>query len=134
MRFILPSVHVLFTFLFLLLSGLGDWPTHIAHLRHGTIVAFHDFYNSFPDLDSTITKQLESLLALRGNDGSQSFKPTPLNFANLRRNMDSPLFKVVEQWLRKDLAEVQQLRAEERRKNNEEQDKILLGEEEPRTR
>ncbi|CAG8612868.1 21937_t:CDS:2, partial [Dentiscutata erythropus] len=51
----------------------------------------------------------------------------------LRRNMVSPLLKVVEQWLREDLRELR-LQAEERKKLSQDQDKGLLGNEKPRTK
>jgi CCR4-NOT complex subunit CAF16 len=48
--------------------------------------------------------------------------------------MGSPLLKVVEQWLREDLRELRLLQAEERKKAEQERDRVLLGEEKPKTK
>ncbi|CAG8434645.1 12372_t:CDS:2 [Ambispora gerdemannii] len=110
------------------IEGLGDWPTHVAHIKRGAIVALHDFYNDFPELDKMITKSLE--LRTTNEKDTQSSSPST---AHLRRDMDSPLLKVVEQWLRQDFIELRQLKDGEKKKNQAEQDKVLLGEELPRT-
>ena len=57
-------------------DGLGDWPSHVAHIRNGTVVAVHDFKN-FPELEQA--------------------KSVP--------SFDSPLLRVVEKWLRADFEE-----------------------------
>ncbi|CAG8511063.1 11265_t:CDS:2, partial [Scutellospora calospora] len=114
-------------------DGLGDWPTHIAHIKRGTIVAFHDF-NNFPEHDKMIHQQLQ-LRSFYNNkvDDSTDQQLSPQIISYYRKNMDSPLLKVVEQWLREDFRELRFLRAEERKKAEQEQDKALLGEETPRT-
>lgn len=101
--------------------GLGDWPTHITHIKRGKIVASHDFHNNFPELDNMMTQQL-------------LINKQQLTNRQLYRNMGSPLLKVVEQWLREDLRELRLLQAEERKKAEQERDKVLLGEEKPKTK
>ncbi|GES92196.1 glutamate-rich WD repeat containing [Rhizophagus clarus] len=96
-------------------DGLGDWPTHIAHIKRGNIVAFHDFHKNFPELENMIS-----------SIGKQQLTNN--------RNMGSPLLKVVEQWLREDLRELRLLQAEERKKAEQERDKVLLGEEKAKTK
>ncbi|CAG8750054.1 13115_t:CDS:2 [Dentiscutata erythropus] len=110
-------------------DGLGDWPTHIAHIKRGTIVAFHDL-NQFPELDKMIHQQLQ----LRSYYNEVDDRTNQKLFSYYRKNMESPLLKVVEQWLREDFQELRLLQAEERKKAEQEQDKVLLGEEVPRTK
>ncbi|CAI2175512.1 10950_t:CDS:2 [Funneliformis geosporum] len=101
-------------------DGLGDWPTHVSHIKRGTIVSFHDFNKNFTELDEMIS-QLSQLKDINSN----------LIRSQSRRNMDSPLLKVVEKWLREDLREIRLLQAEERKKSEHERDKVLLNEEKP---
>ena len=65
---------------------------------------------------------------------SQILNETDQEILQLHRNMGSPLLKVVEQWLREDLRELRLLQAEERRKSEQDRDKVLLGEEKPKTK
>ncbi|RIA87968.1 P-loop containing nucleoside triphosphate hydrolase protein [Glomus cerebriforme] len=105
-------------------DGLGDWPTHIVHMKRGTIVAFHDFNKNFPELDNMVSHQFL-------NNKQQL---TIQEISQLHRNTSSPLLKVVEQWLREDLKELRLLQAEERKKAEQARDKALLGEEKPKTK
>nr|CAG8495581.1 9967_t:CDS:2 [Entrophospora candida] len=84
-------------------DGLGDWPSHIAHMKDGAIITFHK-------------------------------KLSPGIISLLRRNMVSPLLKVVEQWLREDFLELKKRRELEKQKVENERDKVLLGEENPKTK
>ncbi|KAI3638859.1 hypothetical protein MIR68_003357 [Amoeboaphelidium protococcarum] len=59
-------------------DGLGDWPTHIAHIRSGTIIKTYQFANVMQQYETQFLK----------SDARQSF--------------DSPLLTVVESWLRED--------------------------------
>ncbi|KAI9139137.1 P-loop containing nucleoside triphosphate hydrolase protein [Paraphysoderma sedebokerense] len=70
-------------------DGIGDWPSHIAHIRNGTIMGLHAFNNEF----------LKKELSL-----DEHGKP--------KNSFDSPLLMVVERWLREDF----NLRIEERRR------------------
>lgn len=54
-------------------DGLGDWPTHIAHISDGTIVSLNSF-NNFPELEEQKS----------------------------RSTFDSPLLLLVEKWLKND--------------------------------
>lgn len=63
-------------------DGLGEWPTHIAHIADGCIKAVHDLSKPFPELEE----------AKKGREGS--------NFSSIIHN--SPLLLVVEKWLRED--------------------------------
>ncbi|CAG8751772.1 12380_t:CDS:2, partial [Ambispora leptoticha] len=133
------AIYVIFSQLYRIpfkssIEGLGDWPTHVAHIKRGTIVAFHDFYNNFPELDKMIVKSLE-LRTTNEEDTQSSLSKSAVNkTSHTRRNMDSPLLKLVEQWLRQDFIELRQLKLEEKKKNLTQQDKVLLGEDLPRTR
>ncbi|CAG8718408.1 33676_t:CDS:2, partial [Racocetra persica] len=118
-------------------DGLGDWPTHIAHIKRGTIVSFYDF-NNFPVHDKMIHQQLQVCSYYNNkenkvDDGTDQQLSSHL-ISYFRKNMNSPLLKIVEQWLREDLQELRLLQAKERKKADQEQDKILLGEETPRTK
>ncbi|KAG9291092.1 hypothetical protein G9A89_012964 [Geosiphon pyriformis] len=107
-------------------DGLGDWPTHVAHIKRGTITTVHDFNKDFSALDLIIYQQLglRSLGDIGDNPSSHSKQLSPQVIAQLRRNMDSPLLKLVEQWLREDLYEIRRVQYEERKKKEAEQDKI----------
>ncbi len=59
-------------------DGLGDWPTHVAHMRNGQIVRLQDVRSSFPELEAEIQSTGD-------------------------RTGMSPLMRVVEKWLREDL-------------------------------
>ncbi|KAF0492451.1 P-loop containing nucleoside triphosphate hydrolase protein [Gigaspora margarita] len=114
-------------------DGLGDWPTHIAHIKRGTIVAFHDF-NQFPELDKMIHQQLQLRSYYNKVEDGTNQQLSPQLISYFRKNMDSPLLSVIEQWLREDFRELRLLQDEERKKAEQEQDKVLLGEEVPRTK
>lgn len=76
-------------------DGLGNWPTHIAHVADGHIDIVRDLSASFPELDA--------VLATRS---------AAKNSSSLLHN--SPLLLVVEQWLRQDYKVLN-----ERRRNKE---------------
>ncbi len=61
----------------------GSWPTHVAHLRCGKVIAVHPFDN-FPELQDAMKSS----------------------------GFDSPLLKVVECWLADDLAATKAKRQE----------------------
>src|SRR6185369_15703517 len=139
---------LLFFFIFIeiisIVLGLGDWPSHIAHMKDGTIVTFRDFRRNFPELDDTIRQQLElrflndpsnRMIADNrdDNDNSSNKKLSPEIISIFRKNMASPLLKVAEQWLRKDFSDVKERREKEKQKPEDERDKVLLGEENPKT-
>src|SRR6266498_4251711 len=117
-------------FLLIIHLGLGDWPTHVTHIKRGKIVAFHDFNKDFPELDNMISRQIQ----LRSLNNIQIINSKlTQETSQLRINMDSPLLKVVEQWLREDLREIRLLQTEKRKKSEHERDKVLLCEEKPIT-
>ncbi|KAJ3308258.1 CCR4-NOT regulatory complex component [Boothiomyces sp. JEL0838] len=72
-------------------DGLGEWPTHVAHIAEGHIDIVRDL-NDFPEMTEAMTSK-------------QSFSAIH----------NSPLLIVVEKWLRKDYKSI----AEKKRKNEE---------------
>lgn len=113
--------------------GLGNWPSHIAHIRRGTIIEFRDYHNNFPELDNMIIHQF-NLNSSSSDDNNIKDSEKKELIAFLKRNMDSPLLLVAEKWLRDDLRELRLLQNEERKKLSQDQDKVLLCEEKPRTK
>ena len=66
-------------------DGLGEWPTHLAHIANGSVKKLQSLADPFPELDEIMGKPV-------------SVSMTPLHFT-------SPLLKVVEVWLRQDETE-----------------------------
>ncbi|CAG8769101.1 17326_t:CDS:1, partial [Dentiscutata heterogama] len=85
-------------------------------------------------LDKMIHQQLQLRSYYNKVDDGTNQKLSPQLISYYRKNMESPLLKVVEQWLREDFQELRLLQAEERKKAEQEQDRVLLGEEVPRTK
>ncbi|CAG8802758.1 10306_t:CDS:1, partial [Racocetra fulgida] len=99
--------------------------------------SFYDF-NNFPVHDKMIHQQLQVCSYYNNkenkvDDGTDQQLSSHI-ISYFRKNMHSPLLKIVEQWLREDLQKLRLLQAKERKKTDQEQDKILLGEETPRTK
>jgi CCR4-NOT complex subunit CAF16 len=70
-------------------DGLGEWPTHLAHISSGSVKKLVNLSEPFPELDTLLATTLPS-------------SSNPLHFT-------SPLLKVVEAWLRQDDKESKEL-------------------------
>ncbi|KAJ3204230.1 CCR4-NOT regulatory complex component, partial [Dinochytrium kinnereticum] len=70
-------------------DGLGGWPSHVVHIRDGTIVRVRELLSpeGFPELEEA-RKMFQSL--------------TPEKALEIRAVDNSPLLRVVEAWLRED--------------------------------